>query len=180
MERTLERTQVDVVDVPRGVGVEGFLLTVKELLKVPRIQQLTISPQGKVHVTRLLQDNDPAPPIELDLETLKPSAVIRNCERVKEIRPGTTPWETVAKLFRAASRDRLYPIALVGGASSHFRTWFATTGFDFEDDEQFFGLTLFTDRYIDDDQLYLCAAMSRGGGLLDTVRAYKILMGSTP
>jgi len=169
----------ETIEISKGSGRAGFLLTLEEILKLPRLQSITVDARGKITYTRFLQDNEPPIPLKVDLETVSPYAAIRNGE-VAELQ---LPMEisaaiAVGLLFREISMDGLYPIAFVGGADSTVWTWLkSTTGIaPYRNPEEFFGLPLYRDRMIEDYVLFLCAGYTRSTSLVDTQKSYKILM----
>lgn len=170
---------VEELEVPKNSGKEGFLSTVRAILKLPLVQRIVIEPT-KVTVTRFVDPNKPIVPVEIDFEGLLPYSVIRNCEKVKEVPDTHVPASlhtAVFSLFTCAQKDRLFPLAFVTGADTVLYKWvYQATGVEPEDDDPLFGVPVYRDRQIEDTQLYLCAGRSRGGALVDTVRAYKFLM----
>ena len=71
--------------VPPATGVSGFLKTVEAILKLPRVQEISINAKGEVQYRYFLKAGEAARTIDLDLETLLPAQVIRN-SRLEELR----------------------------------------------------------------------------------------------
>lgn len=162
------------LEVPKNSGIEGFLATIKAILKLPAVQRVVIEP-NKIVLTRLIDPNKSNVPVELDFEGLLPYSVLRNCERIREIAPRDSVYSTLVAVMMAASKDRLYPVAFATGADTALLKWYENgTGDELDDEAPLLGIPVYRDRQIEDTHLYLCAARSRGGALVDTVRAYKV------
>lgn len=173
------REDKQVVEVPKGAGIAGFLMAIEEILKLPHVQGVHIDAKGKVSYTRFLKENEEVIPLQIDFSTLSPYAVIRNSD-VTEIGPAPlSAARTTGLLFRRAVIDRLYPIAFVGGANSDVWRWLQEELFgEPPTKEEFFGFPFYTDRMIEDYMLFLCVGYSRNGALIDTQKAYKIIIPS--
>ena len=177
-----EQRVTQKIEVPRGTGLQGFLRAVEEILKLPKVESLQVDSRGTVTYTRWAskdpEEQEPAV-LGIDFESLMPYAVIRNSKRLREllIPPSAGPLEALAALFHAANLDRLHPVAFVGGSQSSFFRWYeGVTGHRLDPEGSVYGLPFYQDRHIDDTMLFLCAAYSREGSLIDTQHSYKLLI----
>lgn len=167
------------LQLPRGIGVDGYLSAVREILRKPRVQAVTLELGGKITYTRMLREDEPEDsPIEI--VGLTPYHVIRNGELVEvPVTHGVGAMradDVLGRMFHAAAVDGLNPIAFVGGAASHLPAWYAkTTGIKLTG-QDFYGLPLLQDKDIPDEDLILCAAFERQAPLSTTQKSYKITM----
>lgn len=161
------------LDVPPASGIPGFLKVIEGILERPRVQEVVIA-KGKITYRRFRREDEPETPVEVDLATVMPAAVIRNSllEELKLLTDNAAI--TVSQLFTKAHMDGMSPIAFVSGPSSLFFTWHARTAHVVLAKEECYGLPFLSAPDIPDETLILCAAYSRRSSLPDTVRAYKI------
>ena len=174
--------QTGKIEVPTNAGIDGFLLTIKEILQQhDYVQNIEIDSKGLVKFRYFAQEAA-AKPFSVDFEFLQPDAVIRNGE-VREILipDGASASTIIGILFEAASRERMYPVAFASGSDSHFWDWhFQTTGIQIHSRESLYGLPFLSDRHIPDSALLLCTSFGKGASLIDTQVSYKISMGIIP
>jgi len=167
-----------VIEVPAGSGAEGFLHTIREILKRPRVQSISINNRGQVTFSRVLLAGEPSmDEVQIDFKHLMPHAVIRNGQVQEVILPEKLSTALVmCHLFRAASFDQLNPIALVSGADTRFWEWQkVSTGVELlPDREEAYGLPFYHDRHIPDESLLMCTGYSRKAELVDTRKTYKV------
>lgn len=167
------------VTVPANTGVEGFVQTIRQLLRKPRLQEVRITGQGVVTFRRYVQDGEEESPSNnfgVDLSALDPYAVVRN-GRLEEVHPGDGVIATtaVSMLFDFADRDRMHPLAFATGADTALWDWFLrSTTYVPQARESLYGLPLLTDRQIPDTALLLCAGLSRDANFIDTRVSYKL------
>lgn len=161
-------------EVPKASGVEGFLLAIRKILELPRLQGLTVDSRGKINYTYVLREEEEEKPFAISFDEVLPHAIIRNGQ-VQEI-----PFAhencavAAAQMFRLLAVDHLTPISFVAGANSRLWGWYKeTTGLERVGDD-FFGLPVLYDRHIDDASLVLCGAYSKDSSMADTVKSYKI------
>lgn len=171
----------EVIEVPKGTGVEGFLRTVKEVLKLPRVQDIHIDSRGKIEYTFFLREGEQKRALTMKFDDLMPYALVRNSKVVEVQDPPNYAAGALLAMFRAASLDHVIPIAFVMGANSAFWGWYeASTGMKAEIQEELLGLPIYTDRACPDEVLLLCAAFSRGSELVEVQKAYKINIPERP
>lgn len=172
----------DKLDVPKHAGVEGFLLAIRGILKMPRVTNISIDSRGQISYTRFARREEPRKNIQIDFDSVSPGAVIRNGQ-VFEI--DIEPIEDnaaicVAAMFHRAATDHMFPVGWVIGGASRLPTWHArTTGVKLPG-ETAYGLPIFRDRFIPDETLLLACAYGPGGALIDARTAYKITMPAPP
>jgi hypothetical protein len=173
--RPIEREVV----VPKGTGHAGFLRVLEGILKRPRVQEVHILANGVVKFRQFVPSTLPDTEIEefqVDLETLRPYAVLRSCE----IREMTTFSEdmpapvVVSKLFAAAAQDALFPVAFISGSDSTFWEWHGRTSGVVFGKESAYGQAVLPDPDVPNDAFFLCAAYGKEARLIDTKVAYKI------
>lgn len=161
------------VDVPPGTGVPGVLRAVEAILKLGKIQVLEVVP-GKVKYTRLYKADEPEQLIELDLSTLMPSHVVRNCQLDELSLKSVNAAVAVGQMFMAASLAGLNPVAFVGGTNSELWSWYEATTQLATSREEFYGVPFYADKDLPDEVLVLCAALGRRATMVDVTHGYKI------
>lgn len=166
------------VSVPKNTGIDGFVHTIKEILKKPRVQNVNIDSRGKVTYTRYVSNGEPSQSAGVDFEFLTPNYIIRNGRVEEVVVPlGSSAAVVMGTLFEAVSRDNFYPIAVVGGANTRFWEWHeVTTGIALRSRKSVYGLPFLEDRHYDDSILLMCAAYDKGGAFMDTQQTYKVIM----
>jgi hypothetical protein len=168
------------VNVPPNTGVEGFVHTIRAILKKDRLQSINIDARGQVTYRYF------APSTELengqnfgvDFEALEPYYIIRNAEvREVDLPVDLSAAVGVGVLLDQAASDRMQPIAFATGAQSALWPWYEyTTGHVPRDRLHLFGFPLRTDRQIPDTALLLCTGLGRDASFIDTRVSYKIEM----
>ena len=165
------------VEVPRNVGVRGFLKAIEDILKLPRVQDIHIDARGKVTYRHFMREGEERKPLSVDFESLMPYAVIRNSRVVELLDPDLNACVAVGQLFSMALTDHLYPVAVVGGANTNFWKWLeASTGLIVPSEDELFGVPFMRDRQLEDYVLVLCAGYARGAALVDTQKSYKLVI----
>lgn len=163
----------DQMEVPRAVGIAGYLKVIQGLLELPRVQEIVVK-AGVVSWRRFRKPDEPHRELGVDLDTLLPSSVIRS-RSVIELQPVVeSAAVTVAQMFAQVHMDGFNPVSFVGGQASNFFSWHArTTGVMLAKTEMY-GLPFLLDNQIPDEALILCAAYGRRAALVDTVQSYKV------
>ena len=168
------------IEVPSNTGTEGFIHTLREVLKLSRIQEIKIDSRGQVTFKRFVLDQEePENNFRVNFTDVEPYAVIRNAS-VKEFSPGGLPAPVVVgMMFDKASQESMSPLAFATGAHSVLKDWYRyTSGYTLEASDQLFGLPLLPDRQIPDTVLLLCTGYGRDASFLDTRVSYKVEMPS--
>ncbi len=165
------------VEIPKNVGVRGFLKAIEDILKLPRVQSIHIDARGKVEYRHFMREGDPLKPLEIDFATLQPYAVIRNSRVVELGDPDPNAAVAVGQLFDSAAADHLFPVAIVAGANTQFWRWYeSTTTIDPSTHEELYGVPFVIDRQLEDHVIVLCAAYTRAAALVDTQKSYKLVI----
>ncbi len=166
------------IDVPPNTGVDGFLRTLRQILRKPRVQDIHINSRGQVRYTRYVREDEPEEPVGIEFDDLQPYYVIRNAELREFMPPPDLPAPVVIGLmFDQVAQERLQPIAFAVGAQTGLWDWYQyTTGHDVVARRQLFGLPIFIDRQIPDSVLLLCAGFGRDASFVDTQTSYKVEM----
>ena len=170
------------IQVPANTGIDGFLHTIKELLKRPRLQSINIDARGRITFRRFaLEGEDDGAPnnnFGVDFQDLSPYYVVRNVQVLEFAPPrGATASTCVCMLLDRMAKDKMHPLAFVSGASTMLWDWHRyTTGYEIEERTQLFGLPLLLDRHIPDTALLLCAGYGREAAFIDTRLSYKVEM----
>lgn len=165
----------EVIEVPKGTGIEGFIRTIREVLKLPRVQDIHIRNNGKVEYSFFLRDGEEKRTLTMNFDNLMPMAVVRNAE-VQEV-TDVDRFAPIAlmQMFRVAAMEHLVPIAFVTGASSQFWPWYeGTSKMKAEIRSTLAGLPVHADRACPDEVLLLCCAFRKESELADMKKAYKI------
>lgn len=166
----------ETVRVPKGAGIDGFLVAMKAILRRPRVQSIQVDNRGVIKFTYIGREDERALPLpDLEFETMMPMHIIRSND-VAEVTEESEASHAVASLFRAASQEMLYPVAFAVGANSSFWKWHAvSTGVSLDASRgEAYGYPVLYDDQIPDSVLILCAAYTRGGSMLDTRKSFKI------
>ena len=166
------------IEVPKNTGAEGFLHTIRVLLKLTRVQSISIDARGKVTYTRYV-DVDEDEPVKMDWEGVEPWHVARNApEGVEELMVGSTNAAVaLAAVLDKITSEKLYPTAFIASPNTVLWRWYqVTTGYSLASTQHLCGLPLHFDRHVPDTALIICSAFVRDGALVDTQKAYKIEM----
>jgi len=164
------------IDIPKNTGVEGFIHTLRVLLKLPRIQNVNINAKGKVTYERY-QAEDEQDPIGMDFTGVEPWHIARNApDGIEELVLGTYNAATIlCGVLDRASFEKLYPVAFVASTNTVLWEWYGyTTSFSLGTRTALCGFPIHYDRHVPDTALILCASLARDGALIDTQKAYKI------
>ena len=169
----VERTYT--VQVPSGAGVDGFLHTLRHLLRKPRVQSVSINALGQVSYVQQVPEDTEAEDLPINFEDVAPYAVVRRTEVVEVDSTGLTGGALVSVLFDCAASDSLYPRAFVVGAACDLRSWFAKhAGIpSSEVDTRFFGLPILVDRMVPDTTLLLTASPAEDSSFAESTKTYK-------
>jgi len=173
------KLQQNEVTVPKNTGVEGFIHTLRALLKLKRLQSIHIDAKGSIKYERYIEDGESAGPIGVDYEGLEPWHIIRNGEVEELVTELTHPLCVVAYMFDVLAADKLFPTAFVTGADSILRQWIevGTSGRTIlKRTTSLMGLPVYTDRKCPDTVLILCGAYAREAALVDTQKSFKVEM----
>lgn len=168
------------ITVPKNTGIEGFVRTLREILKKPYIQSISIDVRGIVKYRHYVREAalDDAQNFGVDFEDLQPWYVIRNAT-VEEValEPSWPAPMVVGLLFDHVSQRQLHPIAFATGANSILWDWYSdSTGHVLRTGGPFFGLPLLTDRNIPDTALILSAGLVANAAFIDTQVSFKVEM----
>jgi hypothetical protein len=168
----------ETFEVPKNTGTEGFLLAIKTILKMPKVQGISIDARGKVTYQQFVERgefHEVGPTISF--ETLMPYACVRNGSIKELVSNEKSPAITIAKMFQVVARERLYPVAWVTGANTTLWDWFRKySGLEMENQEDFYGLPVLTDRHLDDYVLVLATSFGRSTNIVDVQKSFKIIM----
>ena len=168
------------ISVPKNSGVDGFLRTLRTILELPRVQNISIGSDGVVRYMRYVREGEPDGPAQIDYSDLAPWNIIRNSNSLQEIEHELdTPAPTViANLFNILGQEGLVPIAFATGAASTFWRWHErTAGIRLTQRASAYGLPIYADSQMPDYSLVLCAAFVRTG-LVDCHRFLMVGMQS--
>jgi len=176
----MERPQevVRTISIPENTGVQGFLRTIEEIIKMPRVQRVIIEAQGTITYRRFVTEGEETEPenFNVDLTNLQPHHIIRNTEveELAYINGSAAPTVVGTMLDRVAVRN-LTPIAFVTGTASSLSSWyFYTAGTELQVKDRLFGYPLYKDRAIPDTTLVLCAGYGYTHALVDTRYSVKV------
>lgn len=165
----------ETIRVPENTGVDGFLHTLREILKLSRVQQVVIDARGSVTYRRWRAPGE-TEPTRVDYSGLEPSAIMRYGD-VQEVvpRPAEHPPALVARMFDQASQESLAPVAFVSGGATQFWSWYGRY-VPLQSRTELYGVPFIHDKRIPDTTLVLCVAYSRGSSLLDCHRFLMVNM----
>lgn len=165
------------VDIPKNTGIEGFLITLRELLKKPRVQEIRIDARGKISYRRMVQDGEDNA-LNVDLETVTPSGVMARAVVEELALPPHLPAAVaLGKLFDRFAIDRVAPLAFVSGPGTIFWEWYKiTTKSAIHSRDHIFGLPLITDKRVPDTALLLMGTTLSSDSIIDTTNVLKLEM----
>ncbi len=164
----------ETIQVPPGTGVEGFMSSLREVLKLPNVQDIHINRQGQIEYTFFLREGQQKDVLTVNFDVLMPMAVVRNAQVQEVLGRDASAAVAVLQMFRAAALEHLQPIAFIMGVSSPFWLWYeATTSLKAERRDELFGLPVHVDRTCPDEALLLCTSFAKSE-LADTHKTYKI------
>jgi hypothetical protein len=162
------------IELPKGVGVPGFLQAIKGVLSLPRVTDIRINAQGKITYTFFLRKGE-SQRLAVNFENVMPYAIVRNGKIEELPYPSSNAAVACAQLFDAAARDHMFPVAFLGSQTSSFWEWYKDSlGKAPTTQEELYGLPFHFDPQVEEHVLMLCTAFSRSGTLADTIRSYKI------
>lgn len=165
----------ETLQVPPGAGIEGFIRSLREVLKLPNVNNITINRQGKIEYTFYLREGEEKRVAAVNFDTLMPMAIVRNAIVTEVVDRNASATVAILQMFRCASIDHLVPIAFVTGANSMLWPWYeATTPLRADRKDELFGLPVHMDRQCPDEVLLLAAAFTTRTELVDMHKAYKI------
>lgn len=172
MDFELKKT---LITVPKNTGIDGFMKTIHTILKLSRVQSVSIDARGAVTYERYVQIDDQ--PVQIDFEGLEPWNVIRNAD-IEEVRiVSRNAAAVLLEVLDTAVSANLYPIAFVVGTESVLWGWyFRTTGCDLKSRTSLSGLPLYTDKQLPNTALALCAAYEPAVPLSNTKKTFKVEM----
>lgn len=164
------------LDIPKNTGIEGFMLTMRKIISLPKIQSIVINANGRITFTRIVREGDEVRPLEVDLESVTPAGIVRNSD-VVEIETDESPSRAVARLLEKTAQEHLFPIALVSGPGSTFWDWHAYEGLYLSAArDEAYGLPFLYDEYFPPSTLVLCAGYTRGSTMVDVKKCFKLMM----
>lgn len=166
------------IDVPKNTGLEGFVHTIRQILKLSRIQTITVNARGKVTYERYAAEDEPKT-IGVDFTGVEPWHIIRNApDGVEELVLGSYNAAIVlAGILDRCTSEKLHPIAFVTSPNTALWHWYQhTTNFSLATKDSICGFPVHYDRHLPDSVLILCSSFARDGALVDTQKAYKIEM----
>lgn len=164
------------VKVPKNTGIEGFMYTLRSILKLSRVQSVNMDDKGTVTYKRYVPEGE-EPAIGIDFADLQPWHLIRNAE-VEELHIHSRNAAAVlVSLLDTAVTESLYPIAFVVGANSVLWDWYLqTTGTALRTRSVLCALPIYFDKAIPNTALTLCAAYEVDAALIDTKKTFKVEM----
>lgn len=163
------------IDIPKGTGIEGFLETIRQVLKLPRVQDIRIDARGKITYSFFLRNGEAKQALGVSFAELMPYAIVRNADVRELLLVNDNAAVALLQLFRQASIDHVFPVAFVTGAGTTVWDWYeASTQMKAEMRDELLSLPLLRDRMCPDDVLLLCTAFRAGDPLGATQKVYKI------
>ena len=170
------KEMTETVDVPKNTGAEGFLLVVSKLLRLPRVQNISISGSGTVRYTRVIRQDEKVTPIDIDFSSVTPFGVIRNNDIV-EIEEDKDSVHAVARLFQSAAMEHLFPVVWVSGPDTTFWMWHERQKLQMSSSrDEAYGLPFLYDDQVPASTLLFATAYTRGASVLNIKKTFKILM----
>lgn len=176
MSKLHERTKT--VEVPPNTGIEGFLHVVRQVVALPRVQQVTIDRTGRVTYSQLIAADAEDANVGFDFAHLEPYHVIRNA-RLSEVSypEEMTPAAIVATMLDLVTSSGYSPIAFVTSPTTSLWTWlFFGSDLELKSRDALYGFPVYVDRNVPDTALVLGAGINGATALVDTKWSLKIEM----
>ena len=170
--------QEKVVEVPANTGVDGFLLTIRNILKMPRVQSIGIDNRGRISFKHVVLDTeDDSGGFKVDFDGLEPYYLIRHAA-IDELSPeASNAGVVLTMVLDRASLENLYPIAFVTSPNSNLREWYGlSTGHKLNSLNRLCGVPVLTDRHVPDTVLLLCLGYTHEATMAEIQKSYKIEM----
>jgi hypothetical protein len=163
--------------VPQATGITGFLKVIESVLKLPRVQEITINAKGEIKYRYFLKAGEAARTLDIDLESVTPAMVIRNNKLEELPNPSGLAPMALCQLFNLVARDRLHPVAFVVGPNTCLWDWYTqTAGFAPIRRDELHGVPLLVEKKYEEQTLVLCASYTRSAALIDTQSSYKLVI----
>lgn len=163
------------VEIPKNTGVEGFIATLRKILSLSRVQSIVINAAGRIQYSRVVREDEETHPLEVDLSTITPSGIVRNNE-LMELEEDRDPAHAVARMLAQMSTEHLFPVAWVSGPGSTFWLWHEKAKLNLPLRDEAYGLPFLYDAYFPPTTLVLCTGYTRGCGMIDVKKSFKVLM----
>jgi len=164
------------ITVPSAAGIDGFLTSIKAILRRPRVQKIVVTGLDVVF-DFYAKNGEQDLPIEVDFEATKPYNLIRT-KPIEEFDEKESPALTLNYMFGLVGRDHLTPICFVASPNTRLWLWARKTGLVLPQHlAEVFGYEVRYDEHIPDDALILAAGISRGSTLIDAHKSYKVQIG---
>ena len=171
------------LQVPSSTGMEGFILVIRKILKLSKVQSIHIDASGRMTWSRLAvsaaaESQDWAG--EALFDKVSPGFIIRNND-IEELEVPLEPLQGIARIFQKAALQHLHPVAWVSGPRSAFWAWHArAVGFSMSaGKDEVYGFPFLYDKEIPEDTLILCTAYERGSAMIDVKKSFKLVMLNT-
>lgn len=179
MSRVSEfKKQTNTVEIPQDAGLEGLILLLRRLLKLPKMVDLTVSALSwSIKYTRYVRDGEEES-VDLELDTVSPAGIVRRCDN-EEVLLGTSEEnapKAVCLVLLTAQREQFFPIAWATGRNSIVHTWHEATCGLRVFGNYLYGLPVVRDINLPDDSLLLLCGAVPDAELIDAKKAYKITM----
>lgn len=172
--------RTESIPIPSGSGVEAFLVTMRTILRRPRIQTILVEgTTNRITFTFYARAEEADLPIQVELESAKPYHLVRS-KSIEELPDEGSPIDILMRLFSAISRDHLSPICFIAHPNTVFWKWAASSGYGFpKHRDEVFGYSVRYDDQVPEDALLLAACVQVDGTLIDTTKTYKVHIGGT-
>ena len=171
------QARTKTIEVPRSAGIDGFMHVVREALRLPRIQNLTVDRTGKLTITQL-QEEEGDVNLNVSFEHLSPYHVIRNA-KIKELQcsDAISSLGVVAAMLDNVACLGHTPIAFVVGTQTLLWDWLSSCElYAFKDRDSLLGHPLYSDKDIPAHTLVLCAGVGESPALVDTKLSVAVSM----
>lgn len=176
------KERLDTITVPPNTGIDGFLRTIRTLLKLPRVQEIRIDARGQVTCRRYARAGDLEVNSGVDFAGLSPGDIVRNTH-VEEVSilPGYSAASVIGALLDTVAERQLSPIAFASGEATVLWHWYeASNGGKLRNREYLHGLPLYLDRDLPETALVLIAGLGQDAALVDARRSFKVEIPDVP
>ncbi len=166
------------VTVPKNTGLEGFLFTLRSILKLPRVQEILVTGKGVITYKRYApaspgEDEEPS----IIFDSMYPWASVRTAEFEELIVSRHNAASTIITMLDATASLEMFPLGFIVSPATVLWDWYeVTTGYRLKKRSTLCGVRVLEDRAVPATALVLCASYENSNELVSADRVFKVEM----
>lgn len=170
------KQQTHTIEVPANTGVEGFLVVMRQVLQLPKVQKVVIDCTGRVTYQRVVQEGEENSNVNVSFDHIQPYAIIRNGQTKELTYPGSmSAAAIIGAMFDVLAFNSLTPIAFVVSPQTTLWSWlYFSSALEVHTKSVLFGCPLLLDKHIPTTALVLCAGVDGTKAVVDTRVSIKV------